>query len=129
MPSRLGSIAPDIEAILSTAQLSTAVTTALRVAKWVVGVTGAECEELDTAVATANASLAHLLAQTLDERYFSLQEIDEPKSIEFFSRARAASAIAYALEGNPAESLYEAISATDDLPVTREFFSGTIARV
>jgi hypothetical protein len=51
------------------------------------------------------------LAEESDERYFSLQEACDPTHIQAFSLARAASAVAFASRGEPAEAIYEGLHA------------------
>jgi hypothetical protein len=59
------------------------------------------------------------LVESLDERYFDLQEAGRDP-LAAFGRARAANAVLFAVDPDPfvaaAEAVYEASVATDDLP-------------
>ncbi len=64
------------------------------------------------------------LAFSLDEKYLSSEDVDEGAVYDaaadrFFAQARAASAVSYGLSEDPfvaaAESVYEALAATDDV--------------
>lgn len=70
--------------------------------------------------ATAHAALAQQLeslAMQLDDEYLRLdEEGDEssrPEMLRMFSKARAASALSFALSGEPHEAIYEALAAVE----------------
>ena len=70
-----------------------------------------------------------VLAQSFDESYFAQGENASVDGIDFFSRARAASAMDFARRGEPAEAIYEAISAVDDSSELREIVSRDLGGV
>ncbi len=58
-----------------------------------------------------------LLVSNLDDLYFQLDEAGDSKAINIFSKARAASALLFALSDKSPqlnESIYEALAAVDD---------------
>ena len=74
----------------------------------------------DVALTEANLAKIDALVRALDDQYLSRQQQSDreatPKAefLPLFARARAASAVAFALRGEASEAIYEAIVATDD---------------
>lgn len=120
MPSRLESIAPEIEAQLGSLSLAQRTSLALQVATWTIEQNCAENSELMVAVASGNKALAESVSNSFDENYFATQEINPVESLRNFCCARAASSLAFALANNLSEAIYEAIIATDDISAVQQ---------
>ena len=68
------------------------------------------------------SSIAEQVASMFDDKYFLAQQKAASDSLLYFSRARAASSIAFAIAKNPEEAIYEALIATDDIATIHAFF-------
>lgn len=123
MPSRLESIAPDIEAQIGSLPLTQSASLAFQVAAWAIKQNCAENKQLKIAVASGNKALAESVSNSYDESYFATQETKPAESLSNFCCARAASSMAFALANNPSEAIYEAIMATDNISSVRQLVS------
>jgi hypothetical protein len=123
--SRLASAAPDLEEALDASSRTLRLGVAAHIARWAA-------ERVGWSRPSGPGSLA-AITEDLDERYFALQELREQGRCSkaevslAFSLARAASSAAFADQGEASEAIYEAISATDDLPGVREAVSSFLA--
>ena len=122
MPTRLSTVAPDIESALLNASTTVCVIAALEVARWAANEVGLFSENYSKAISEGNTAEVESLSAALDEQYFSQPE-ESPDRLVFFSRARAASAIAFALAQKPTDAIYEAIIATNDPTSIRRVLS------
>jgi hypothetical protein len=121
MPTRLSSIAPDLDAELAAADGALAKRAALAAAQHAAD----ECMLSQVApgliLVPAQLGAIDALVAKLDDECFSLQE-SEGSAVRSnlyilpFSRARAASAVAFALRGDAREAVYEAIISNNDIP-------------
>jgi hypothetical protein len=120
MVSRLGSIAPEIEVILASASESLRVRAAFSVARRAIESAGVNHPTINAALNGDCHNELQAIVAAFDNEYFTLQEQQEAGAcsketvLAAFSRARAASAVAYACNKKPAEAIYEALGATDD---------------
>ena len=126
--TRLHTVAPDIDQLLrsvATARAYAAGIAAARFALTTVGVREAATDaalvalERGTSLPSLQPQLKQLV-ERYDQEYFQAQEkSDNQTALASFSRARAISALAFALEANAIEACYESHAATDDLPGLR----------
>lgn len=126
MLSRLATVAPKLEAMLSRATPAHARDAALSAARLAT-----QACNLSAVVPSFNATVDDPaffegLVEQFDDEYFAAHERFEagaaPESAYLvpFCRARAASSLAFALRDEPSEAVYEAIISTDNLSgVTR----------
>ena len=120
MRSRLSAIAPDVEVALSRAAFGKSNEAALAAARLATQTCNLAAVAPRLVPTLENVSSIDALVETLDAEYFSAHEkfenglLPESAYLVPFCRARAASALAFALRGEASEAVYEAIMATDD---------------
>jgi len=123
---RLRSIAPDLVSRLSTASDAQRQRVALAVARWVTTRVESIPLEVIAGLDGVPPSSLNETVERLDDEYLSLQakeeagECSDDEVVAAFARARAASSLVYAIVGDPAESIYEAVVATEDLAGVRQ---------
>lgn len=122
MASRLASIAPDIEFTLSELQSAIRFEVALKITTWAMEKVGLQAEMLTN----QDSKGAKAVSDIFDERYFKLDEQGSPDYLVYFSKARAASSIAFLLDGNAYEAIYEAVMATDDMSTVQQLLHEAI---
>ena len=126
MPSRLSTIAPQIELLLSEvpAEKREGATrrTAIKVVSLVPGFKPHEMVRLQV----GSAAYAQAVASKLDERYFNLQAQESPESVKVFAQARAAAAMHFAVGGQVSEALYEAVIAVDSAVLVEGILRGEL---
>jgi hypothetical protein len=87
-------------------------------------------EEVSLALRNGSAIDAAAIADSLDGRYFELDEAGDPGALDVFCQARAAMAACFLLEESPHEALYEAAIAIDNpdelLRLVREAANGAV---
>lgn len=134
MPSRLATIAPDLDRALTRASSAGQRAVSIAAAEFAVRRTRLTGPEIDAALAAARddrfgdtreRAAIQTLAERLDERQWEIKErVDSGQAsaeeqLAAFSAARAATALYYALDADTPraalESTYEANAATDDL--------------
>ena len=121
MQSRLSTVAPKLEAALARAGFAKSNEAALAAARPATETCNLADVAPELAATRDNLSSIEALVGVLDEEYFAAHERFEngsaPESayVVPFCRARAASALAFALRGEASEAVYEAIIATDNL--------------
>jgi hypothetical protein len=126
MHSRLATVATDIDQAVAQANPSAATRCGEIAASFALERVG-----MKDLAEISDDGLAALVA-SLDEEYFSVQEAVErglstrAAELVAFSKARAASAFAYASRGESSEAIYEAIMATDDLAELRALVFGVL---
>jgi len=113
MPTRLAAIAPNLDAALAAGDRSRCARAALAAAQQAAELCGLANAAPGLALTEGNLTKIGALVRTFDEEYLSHQQSGR-EHLTPFARARAASAIAFALRGEPHEAIYEAIVATDD---------------
>jgi hypothetical protein len=67
-------------------------------------------------------------SNAFDERYFECIDQNPTVALRYFSCARAANSMAFALSNNPKGATYEAIIATDDFATIKNLVSQALAR-
>jgi len=120
MISRLSSKDPELDALLQAADVSLRKSAAWQAAGAAVVHTQLETDIRYLAITVQTAENLDALVQELDDEYFNLQDLaDDGKAtdeqvLEAFSRARAAAAVFFAFTGDFTESVYEALSSSDE---------------
>ena len=115
MKSRLSTVAPDLEDVVSVASSATRYEIAFAVSQLALRL----CEVvLPPHVALANKEEAY--AAELDAEYFNLSEEGSAASHHVFCAARAVSSAGFARSGRCEDAIYEAIIATDDTESVRQ---------
>ena len=115
MTSRLNSIAPEIESRFLVVSEDLTNSIALNVALWAVESNVSAENQLHELAESIDAKFAERISKAFDERYFESKDQNPTEALKYFSCARAASSMAFALSKNPTEAIYEAIIATNDL--------------
>jgi hypothetical protein len=126
MRSRLATVAADLDESLQNSASGP-------VAK--SGIAAASYAMRKASLSLVDTDSEHLLklVEQLDEAYFSAQSAfdvgrgTKESVLSAFARARAASAFAFALRGEAAEAVYEAIASTDDVPAVRRLVQEVLA--
>ncbi len=114
MSTRLHTIAPDLEDALAAASAERCREAAWAAARWAAERAGLPAD--------ADTHAIHELAEELDNRYLEMNDGEsdsEASVLALFSKARAASAVKFAVLGEPVEAIYEAGIATDDVQTLR----------
>ena len=122
MPTRLAAVAPNLDALLAGGDAARCIRAGLAAAQQAAERCNLSDVAPGLAFTEANLDKIDALARALDDEYLSLDRdaTPETKYLAPFARARAASALAFALRREAREAVYEAIIATDDAPaVTR----------
>jgi hypothetical protein len=115
MLNRLASLAPGLEAAITSASQQAQSRVAREVLSWLYCEIPQHERELRSALVRGEAEAANKALTRLDEKYLFLQEQDKPEeALILFSQARAASATLFAIRGAVCEAVYEAIMATDN---------------
>lgn len=109
MNSRLSTIDANIEETLNAMSAPERIASISKAVLWAaseVGLDGLAIQEM-------HHERLHETAKEFDDRYFELQELDNPEHLTCFSKARGYSAAAFLAQGNIYEAIYEAVAATD----------------
>jgi hypothetical protein len=80
---------------------------------WAASEVGLDGLAIEKSIQEMHHERLHEIAQKFDDRYFELQELEDPEHLACFSKARGYSAAAFLAQGNIYEAIYEAIAATD----------------
>ena len=113
MNSRLSTIDPDIEKILDAMSGTERLALVHRIILSVADEVGIDSCAIEKSIEEKNHARLQETAQELDNRYFELQELDDPEYLAYFSKARCYSAAAFLAQSNIYEAIYEAVSASD----------------
>lgn len=139
MVSRLESSFPDISEALINAEIEKKELAALRGCEYAVSETGLKEECIDYCLGVLRGHnkksenmemLLEKCAGELDEEYFRLDELGSSSSLDYFSKARAAFSLSYALKGNQdslLEAIYESLIALDDSAVLERELQGILS--
>jgi hypothetical protein len=113
-------MAPELDEAIRAAPLERRVSAGWRAARWAVERTGLREPAVDAALAGGAVHDLTALVDELDRQYFDLQQArasdlePAPVWLGVFSKARAASAVNFAVRGESAEAVYEAGHATNE---------------
>ncbi|ENA37268.1 MULTISPECIES: hypothetical protein [Pseudomonas] len=113
MNSRLSTIDADIEEILNAMSAPERIALISKAVLWAASEVGLDGVDIEKSIQEMHHERLHEIAQKFDDRYFELQELDDPEHLTCFSKARGYSAAAFLAQGNIHEAMYEAIAATD----------------
>ena len=127
MTSRLTTVAPEIENSFLGVSEELTNSIALSIASWAVKCNGSVGDHMQNLAEFIDAKLAIDVSNAFDERYFECKDQNPSVALKYFSCARAASSMAFALSKNPKEAIYEAIIATDDLATIKNLVTKALS--
>ena len=122
---------PDLAAAIAKAPASRRQQAAWATARWAVGRVGLAHPAIAAALAGGQLGEVPAVAAELDELYLAANESGAARSMVLaaFGQARAASAVEFAARSEPAEAVYEAAIATDDVPGIRAIIASVLGGV
>jgi hypothetical protein len=124
--TRLSTVLPDLDSVLSAARPECALKAAWAAAQWAIQAAGLSHPAVSAAKPGGSMDAVATLVAELDDQYLNLQdsyddgEGSHDEALTAFVRARAASALAYAIRGEAAEAVYEAAQCRDDISGLRD---------
>ena len=95
MNSRLYTIDADIEETLNAMSAPERIALISKVVLWAASEVGLDGLAIEKSIQEMDHERLHEIAQKFDDRYFELQELDDPEHITCFSKARGYSAAAF----------------------------------
>jgi len=129
---RLQLIAPDLVPVLAAASPVQRHRVASEVARWVTSRVEHVPAEIAASLSGTPSPQFHQIVDRLDNEYLSLQakedvgECTDEEVLAAFSRARAASCVAFAIAADAGETIYEVAVATDDIAAIREIVRSSL---